>query len=359
MKVIDIVFTVDYEIHGNGQGEFSDFCYRPTELMLDIANVYGAKISLMAEMEHYFSMQLYPDIFYKDIRLFEAQLSRAIKENHDVQLHLHPQWLKARYQNGRWEFPYTANEIALLCNNYEIAFERVRKAKDWLTHNLQYYNSKYECVSFRAGYFQMQPSSNITRALIDNGIFCDTSVVKGLFRSGWNGNLDYRDTRILNRPYRASMENVALEDKSSPMIEFPINVVQYDIILNKFLKIFGHTKYTSDSISKIQRMKIEQLQQHSQTTQMGYKVDTKIKKLFHPKKYQYLDFCHEDPNTILSSIKVMRREDDSNVLVVLIAHSKDFVFSNQFKHLLEGINQIPECNYLTLQEASRKYYELI
>ena len=49
---IGLIFTLDYEIHGNGRGDFNSWAYFPTSQMLDIFDFYGAKLTIMAEMGH-------------------------------------------------------------------------------------------------------------------------------------------------------------------------------------------------------------------------------------------------------------------------------------------------------------------
>ena len=357
MKSLDIVLTVDYEIHGNGQGEFVDFCFRPTNHMLSIANEYGAKVSLMAEMEHYFAMKSYPDVFLKEIRMFEEQLARTIKEGHDVQLHLHPQWLGAKLLNNKWVFPYNATSIALLCDDYDLAYTRVKKAKAWLSERLRGISTTYECVAFRAGFFQMQPSLNITRALVSNKILCDTSVVQGLFRDGWNGKLDYRSVPKQVGAYRALMNNVSIIDDSSSIMEMPLSVAEYNIASEKVLRLLGKANTVKSTISAIQRMKLDHSSNYHSNIPTPLK-NNLLHKIGNSKRFRYLDFCLENPDYILAFIKRKLRKQEGDSPLILIAHSKDFVFSNRFRYLLSKISKIPQCNFLTLQEASRKYYEI-
>jgi hypothetical protein len=355
MGIIDIILTVDYEIHGNGQGKFEDFCYRPTEKMLDIANRFNAKITFMVEMEHYFAMKKYPAVFKNEIFLFEKQLNRAVAEGHDVQLHLHPQWVNAELVNNAWKFPYAAKEIALFCNDYELAYKHIKKSKEWLENNLKKIDEGYECIGFRAGYFQMQPSFNITRALLNNGIICDTSVAKGMYRNNDNvGMLDYRTVGSQFYPYRASTMDISIEDNSSLLMEMPIFTIKYNKILNKLkkiLKITDKKHKIADAISKIQRSKVPLVKSDS-----GYnKIEKNSKRRFSIYGYKYVDFCIGNPHELVRNVKRIAKKSKKDIPLVFMGHSKDFVYSNHFVYFLKEINKLDNVTSIAFRSAIRKY----
>lgn len=357
MGNIDIILTVDYEIHGNGQGKFEDFCYRPTEMMLDIANRFDVKITLMVEMEHYFAMKKHPNVFKNEIFLFEKQLNRAIAEGHDLQLHLHPQWLNAKFENGVWKFPYSAKEVSLLCNDYKLAYHRIKESKDWLEKNLKKIDRNYECIGFRAGYFQMQPSFNITRALLDNGIICDTSVAKGMYRNNESvGKIDYRSVKTTYYPYRASLDDVSIEDKSSLLMEMPIFTLRYNKIirkLNKILNITDKRHKISDTISKIQRSKVP-----LSNSRLREKALDKV-----PKRqngiygHKYVDFCIGYPHEMVREVRKIANKMNIDSPLVFMGHSKDFVYSNHLKLFLKEIKKTENIKSRTLRSAIREYYK--
>ncbi|MDD4147672.1 MAG: hypothetical protein PHO85_04030 [Candidatus Cloacimonetes bacterium] len=357
MKSIDLIFTVDYEIHGNGQGRFEDFCYRPTEKMLDIANEYGAKVTLMVEMEHYFAMKDRSSKFNEEIELFEKQLKRAILEGHDVQLHLHPQWKNAKLIDGKWDFPYTAKEISLLCDDYEYARERISKSKKWLDGYLRQFSSSYECIGFRAGYFQIQPSQKIIQAMLDCGVVCDTSVVRGMCRDNEVGTLDFSKIGS-NVPYFASLKDVSIEDSNSPFLEFPIATRQYNNVKKKVKKcVFGSRDVTAETIVHIQRSKLSNNGQIigigagskevlQRTAKFSFKNIT---------KREYLDFCIGSPRVLIDEVQKAARRNKNDFTILFIGHSKDFVYSNHFRRLLTGLSFIQGCSFMRLQDAIRKY----
>ncbi len=358
MKSIDIIFTVDYEIHGAGVGSFVDFCYRPTQRMLEIANKYGAKITLMAEMEHYFAMLDHPAEFEKDILMFEKQTKYAIKEGHDVQLHLHPQWENADLKDGKWVFPYTKKEISLLCDDYDYAYSRINKAKAWMEDNYKALDPSYECIGYRAGYFQMQPSANIAKALLENGVICDTSVIKGNKRNNWVGDLDYTSAPSHYFPYRCSMENVSIEDKHSPFMEFPVFSKKHNKVKSYIERtLLGKQNITSATIQKIQRSKLSGLKFYSENSSTKDRIISRMKRtsLY---SWQPIDFCISEPDLIIKEVrKIARKDKRTDIPFLFIGHSKDFVYANHFRELLLGLKKIKGCNFMSFKEAIGKYYQ--
>ena len=107
MKKIKIVISGDYEIFGNGTGDVMNCMIKPTYGLLKICEKHGAKYTIFMEMGEYWAFKKYAKELEKDLgyvphEAIERQLKDAIKRGHDVQLHLHPQWLGAEYQNGEW-----------------------------------------------------------------------------------------------------------------------------------------------------------------------------------------------------------------------------------------------------------------
>ena len=110
MKV-NFLITGDYEIFGNGTGDFIKCVYNPTNKILDVCDRHNVIFTIFADMCEYWSFKRYAEQLKKDLgyyphEYFEIQLQDAIKRGHDVQLHLHPQWLDAKYSDKKWSLNY-------------------------------------------------------------------------------------------------------------------------------------------------------------------------------------------------------------------------------------------------------------
>lgn len=105
--MISLIITIDYEIFGDGSGDVKKHIISPANQLLDICDKYGAKLTLMFEVAEYWAFKELEErgalnLDYYPSQLMAEQAANAIERGHDVQLHLHPQWLGAKYENGSW-----------------------------------------------------------------------------------------------------------------------------------------------------------------------------------------------------------------------------------------------------------------
>ena len=81
---------------------------KPTTDLLEICEKYDARYTIFAEICEYwafkeYSQALTADLGYTPHREIEHQLTLAIQKGHDVQLHLHPQWIGAKYHQKKMD----------------------------------------------------------------------------------------------------------------------------------------------------------------------------------------------------------------------------------------------------------------
>ena len=104
--MLNVIFTLDYEIHGNGDGSPYELMVEPTARLLDLFDKYNAKLTIMADVAEILKFGEYREKFGRDDYYYEAivaQLRDAIRRGHDVQLHLHCSYFNARFKGGKWE----------------------------------------------------------------------------------------------------------------------------------------------------------------------------------------------------------------------------------------------------------------
>src|SRR5690242_12904169 len=113
--MLKAIFTLDYEIHGNGDGCPFALMVEPTERMLRQFDAFGAKLTIMADVAEILKFRQFAkeqgtdDFHYAKIA---DQLRDAIRRGHDVQLHIHASYFNARRENGRWEQDWTEYNFA-------------------------------------------------------------------------------------------------------------------------------------------------------------------------------------------------------------------------------------------------------
>lgn len=220
--MLHVVFTLDYEIHGNGEGCPLALMVEPTRRMLDQFDRHGARLTILADVAEILKFREYASTYGRDdyhSAAISNQLREAVQRGHDVQLHLHSSWFNAQYQNQRWLQDWSEYDFASL--PVERIRTYLRTGKEFLETLLRPVSPTYRCNSFRAANWSMHPSRNAMVALSETGFRADTSVFKGGARTGLV-NFDYSHAPHAMLPWRASLDDVCREDPASPIWEFPI-----------------------------------------------------------------------------------------------------------------------------------------
>src|SRR3990170_6172300 len=98
--MVECIFTIDYEIYGNGDGSLKGLVYEPAQKLKGIFDKAGAKFVVfveVAEMEKIEASKT--DSAIDEVK---NQVQELHRQGHEIALHLHPQWYNASYENGRW-----------------------------------------------------------------------------------------------------------------------------------------------------------------------------------------------------------------------------------------------------------------
>jgi ubiquinone/menaquinone biosynthesis C-methylase UbiE len=218
-----IALTIDYETwHPVPEGKRIDWeqdVFTPTERLMEACAPSGAKLTLMAEMGEYFWLKQYdPPIAQR----MERQWAEAIRQGHDVQLHLHPCWLPetgAKFERGEWWWDWSLAKA----NDYPGDLtELIARCKAALENALCPIKPNYAVTSFRAGTYQVQPFKRLYDALTANDIGCDSSVFAG--GCSQERGYDFRFAYSSHQPYFANAFDPQL--KAPPgeqgVVELPV-----------------------------------------------------------------------------------------------------------------------------------------
>lgn len=178
---LGLIFSNDWELFGDGSGDYWEIQHRRLRQLLDVAAGYGAPITVMAEVAQQWAhrrlaeQESWAGEIADD---WEATLMDALRQGSDVQLHLHPQWLDARWSGGKWHLNFERWALSSLAGP-EIA-EALQGGKQYLESLLQPVRTAYGTVLFRAGAFCIEPAQQAIVALGKAGFLADTSVTKWL-----------------------------------------------------------------------------------------------------------------------------------------------------------------------------------
>ncbi len=102
-----LVLSVDHEIFGNGPLDMRRHIVEPAERMARISEKFGMVLTVFFEFEEYLVFERERKALMATWGYDPAEESRAqpidqIKRGHDLQLHLHPEWVGSRFDGGRW-----------------------------------------------------------------------------------------------------------------------------------------------------------------------------------------------------------------------------------------------------------------
>ena len=135
---MDVALTLDYELFGNGSGDIFENVICPTEKLIAICDEVDAKLTIFFEVVEYWKLREAWDSgnimgYDQDPALaMKNQMIEAFQNGHDIQLHIHPQWLNAVYEDGKWlvDNNWRMNDISLMAENNSLTLrEGLKKGK--------------------------------------------------------------------------------------------------------------------------------------------------------------------------------------------------------------------------------------
>ena len=113
--MIEFVFTIDYEIYGNGTGLLKDLVYEPAKRLRELFRTWNVRFVAFVEVAELEKIE----IFGADpaIDLVKRQVLEFYRDGCEIGLHLHPQWCNARYEKGAWILDYREYNLCTLPRN--------------------------------------------------------------------------------------------------------------------------------------------------------------------------------------------------------------------------------------------------
>lgn len=314
--MIDFVFTIDYEIYGNGTGSLHELVYEPARCLKLLFDQYGAKFMPFVEIAEFEKIEAQGTD--PAIDLVKQQIAEFHRDGFEIGLHLHPQWANARFEKGRWILDGSEYNLCTLSR------ARIVEIVDGSLAYLRYVidTSAFTPLSFRAGNWLFQPTATAANVLAEKGIRIDSSVFKGGLQRRYQ--LDYRPS-LKNGYFWPFRSDVNRADAAGPWIEVPI-----------------HTEMVPAwRMATSKRMAYKnQFGMNSQSAQQKLVRGLDFLRLKYPLK---LDFCRMTLNEMLSMMeKVIRqdREDPETYRpIISIGHTKDltdFQTVDSFLAFLKG-----------------------
>jgi hypothetical protein len=296
------VFTLDYEIFGNGRGDLRDLVYAPAQRLREIFLRRGARFVNfveVAELERIEEVGSDPAI-----TLVNEQVRALHEEGFETGLHVHPQWYNATYRGGQWELDYGEYSLCTLPRARVTAI--IERALGHLRRVLG--DPHFTPLSYRAGNWLFQPTQPVADVLAQHGFRVDSSVFKGGIQRRLG--LDYRRA-LRNGDYWTFDREVSEPDPHGTLTEIPIHV---------------------EMVPFWRMLRKKRLSLHGRSDGAGHGRSRRIDRLRDFMRFRYplkLDFCRMTLDELTSAVDRLRRGrragPDDPCPIVAIGHTKDLV----------------------------------
>jgi len=331
--VIECIFTIDYEIYGNGRGSLDELVYQPTKRLIALFRKWNVPLVVFVEAAELEMIEAKGTD--KAIDAVRKQISEMSREGFEIALHLHPQWYRAQYENGAWRLDYSEYNLCTLTR--ERIREIVRQGTEYLRYAVQH--RAFSPISFRAGNWLFQPARTAASVLAEHGFRIDSSVFKG-GRQRTHG-LDYR-AALRNGYFWKFNEDVNVPDPTGILLEIPT----YSVMVPSWKMLAG------------KRIGLQRKAGISSTTIMNRreKVNRVLDRL-RPRYPLKLDFCRMTLKELTSTFEHAVHDDlmdpESYRPLVAIGHSKDLLDFETVDGFLSYLKH-RDIGAVTLQDALPK-----
>jgi hypothetical protein len=199
MPTIHLALTHDWELRGDGSGDIEQIQFAPLRRLLEIYRQAGVRTTFLPDV---MQQMRFRDLAHTELRpladSWDELMREAFRQGHDVQLHLHPQWLNGKYADGQWQLK---GNWSIVKYDRSTARAMLERGKNYLEDLLQPISADYRCLAFRAGALAAAPSDCLFELLSNMGVVLDVSIAPGLRVKDRNVQIDYRDCEETFLPF--------------------------------------------------------------------------------------------------------------------------------------------------------------
>lgn len=328
--MIECIFTLDYEIYGNGEGSLRELVLEPAQVLKGIFDEAGAKLVVFVEAAELLKIEAAgTDPAIEDVK---RQVREFHLAGHEIALHLHPQWFNAERKNGTWELDYEEYNLCTLAPG-RIA-QLVERAIGYLRTLV--HSPDFIPLSFRAGNWLFQPTREAAKVLAEQGVKLDSSVFKGGHQH--KHRLDYRRA-AKNGHYWRFQDDVNIPDPNGSLLEVPI-----------YTRMVPFWKMATKKRLSLQH---KGASRPRQARARFYRL-LDLARFRHPLKF---DFCRMTLDELAGMVEPAIQEDRQSPRIfkplVSIGHTKDLVDSETIRAFLAFLSRrsVPVS---TLEQACSK-----
>ena len=328
--MIKCIFTIDYEIYGNGEGSLKELVYEPAETLRGIFKKFNVRFVPFVEVAELEMIEAKGTDQSMD--LVKKQIREFYRDGFELGLHLHPQWYSGRYESGRWLLEYGEYNLCTLPR------DRIVQIVDRSIAYLRWVVGApdFTPFSFRAGNWLFQPTQPVANVLAERGIKVDSSVFKGGLQR--QHKLDYRPA-LRNGYFWRFSDSANVPDLQGAMLELPIYTRMVPALRMLTAKRVGMQRKGS-SVAQTGKNKL-------------YRVMDFLR-VRHPLKF---DFCRMTLDELTRMVDKVIQEDEKNPAsfrpIVAIGHTKDLVDFETVESFLTYLGR-ERITVTTLEEAYKE-----
>ncbi len=209
-----LILTLDYELFGNGTGCIDKCIVEPVDRLLDILEPFDCHCTFFVDALEFIAIRREAGApQFTSVGRLEEQLRQINAGKHSLQLHLHPQWLDARWGGDEWLLNHQFWRIG------DMPRDRIDEAVLKGMAYLQEFTDR-PVTTFRAGGWAIQPGREALDSLKENGILVDTTVAPGARNPAKGDWFDFR--RCPDKPFWKIDNDPCSEDAKGRLLEVPI-----------------------------------------------------------------------------------------------------------------------------------------
>jgi len=358
---IHLALTHDWELRGDGSGDIEEIQFAPLRQLLEVYAKFGARTTILPDVMQQLAFRRLEGQ-HSELKqladLWDQHVREAFRDGHDIQLHLHPQWRDAGYEDGRWQLN---SNWSILNYDREVAFAMLAGARSYLENLLQPIDSAYSCLAFRAGALAAAPSEHLFESLAALGIELDVSIAGGVFVDNQTLRLDYRNCEETFLPFYPVMEDARrVSAQPEPIACVPLN------------HFYGSRREVTRQNISLARQKLregaKQNEPEAEAAKSGQSLDTKgsaIGKVYEKLILPTVKRKHFVSDTgrlnyplmreMLTSIRQRARDSGlSQLPVVLTNHPKDIRDLPAIERFVGEVAEAEDLKLITLTEVAKK-----
>lgn len=224
----NILMTFDYELFlGSDSGTIEKSLIDPVDKILELFKLHSGKAVFFVDSTFLVRLKSDSEELFNKVK---KNIQKIIKLGHNVELHLHPQWIDADWNKleQKWSFSSMKNYRfhSLTANDQEKIFS---ESINILQQIISEVDSTYKVSAYRAGGWCSQPFNILGKYLAKYKIDIDFSVVPGMKEQDGIRYFDYSRVVKFKEWWRFSEDNTE-EDSEGMRIEVPCSIIKLSLL---------------------------------------------------------------------------------------------------------------------------------